>query len=425
MSRHLGRMAWSLALACAVAAAETKDLSLEKEVEHYLATASPAAESGPPELKGVWKDGPRWTSADGNFAVALVGRLHADSFWISSDEFDAAVTEDGTFFRRVRLGAQGTVYKNVEFKIELDFAKSTPVLTDVFVGLRGLGALGTLRVGHMREPFTLEVMESSNDISVPERAAAVEAFAPFRNVGIALSNAALEDRLTWSIGLFRNTDDQGQTREDGGYSVTLRVTGLPVHDRERGLLVHVGGGASLRDPDDETVRYQARPGVGTGPRLVDTGDIKTADGVLLLNAELAVAWNALSFQGEFIVVEVDGTAGSPGLSFGGWYVQVAYTLTGEPREYKAKTGVFGSPKPKRNFRGESGGWGAFELVARLDRIDLDDGAITGGEQETAAFGLNWYLNPNTRVMFHILFTDVDAATGGDLTTFLTRFQFNF
>ncbi len=412
-------------LARTASAAEKKDLSLEKEVEHYLATSAPAADAGPPELKGAWKDGPRWSSADGNFAFGVVGRLLWDSFWIDSDEFAGTATRDGTFFRRVRLGVQGTVYKNVEFRIEIDFAKSTLVLADVYFGIKGLGAAGTLRVGHMREPFSLEVMESANDLSTIERSASAEAFAPFRNVGIALSNTALEERVTWSAGVFRNTDDQGQTREDGGYSVTLRITGLPLRDPERELLVHVGLGASLRDPDAETVRFQARPGIGTGSRLVDTGDITTADSVLLLNLELAVAWKAFSVQGEVIAAEVEGAAAIPSLSFHGWYVLVAYTLTGEPREYKAKTGVFGSPKPKRNFRGESGGYGAFELVARIDGIDLNDGAITGGEQQTVSLGLNWYLNPNTRMMFHLLFTDVDAPKSGDLIIFVTRFQFFF
>lgn len=412
---------------CRLAAAGSPDTSLQKEVEDYLDSVGSAEGGGNPmELRGEWKGGPTFTTADGSFTIGLVGRLMWDSFWIASDDFGPSVTEDGTFFRRARLGVKGTVYRNMYFTVEFDFAKGTDVvLTDVLMGLQKLGFLGSVQVGHFKEPFGLEVMTSANSLTFMERAAATEAFAPFRNAGIAAGNAVLDERLTWAIGLFRNTDDTGATREDGGYSLTLRVTALAWRDEERGALVHVGFGFSLRDADDESMQFRARPGLGTGGRLVDTMSI-AADRVQLYNFELALVWRSFSAQAEFYLVDVDGPSGGPSPSFSGWYAQASWWVTGEARPYKASAGAFGGVKPRRNFHDAGGGPGAWEIAVRFDTLDLTDGGVLGGEQDNVTLGVNWHWNPNARMMVNVVFVDVTGVTpAGKLTILMTRFQFHF
>ena len=46
-------------------------------------------------------------------------------------------------------------------------------------------------------------------------------------------------------------------------------------------------------------------------------------------------------------------------------------LTGEEASY-------GSVKPKSFFVPSAGHWGAFQLVARLQQLDLDDAVFSGG-----------------------------------------------
>jgi phosphate-selective porin OprO/OprP len=408
-----------------VQASEAANPSLAKEVDAYLTEVAPGADKS--TLSVSWKDRPRVETSDGAFVFELIGRFMWDSFWESSDDLPPTATQDGTFFRRARLGVQGHVYQNLEFRIEMDFATGTVVLTDVYMGLRKLGAVGTIRVGHMKEPFGLEALESANDITFLERSAATDAFAPFRNDGIQLMNAILGDRATWAAGIFRESNNQGVATGDGGYTFTARLTGLPMQNKDRQTLIHVGVCFSLRDPPTGTAQFQARPGIAAGPRLVDPGSLATED-VMLLCFEFAWAWRALSVQAEAFLTEVhgDGVADS---SFSGWYVQVSYWITGESRPYKAKEGVFGAPKPKRALHDAQGGFGAWEIALRFDAIDLTDGAVVGGEQTSITFGANWHWNKNARVMFHIVFTDVEdgnaGANNGELTIFETRFQFNF
>lgn len=117
-----------------------------------------------------------------------------------------------------------------------------------------------------------------------------------------------------------------------------------------------------------------------------------------------------------------------------WQVQASYVLTGEQNSF------FGI-KPARNFDPFAGIWGAFQIAARWGELDVDDDTFkfngvfanpsTSASKATEwALGLNWYLNPNIKLMADYAQTDFDggAARGRDRPTekaFLTRFQYQF
>ena len=82
-------------------------------------------------------------------------------------------------------------------------------------------------------------------------------------------------------------------------------------------------------------------------------------------------------------------------------------------------------KPTKNFHDGGDGWGAWELAFRIDSIDLTDGNITGGEAMTYVFGVNWYWNPNMRVMFNFVIGDLDESGADDVTALEMRFQADF
>jgi len=58
----------------------------------------------------------------------------------------------------------------------------------------------------------------------------------------------------------------------------------------------------------------------------------------------------------------------------------------------------------------------------------NDGAVTGGELEDFTLGLNWYLNPNTRMMFNYVRANVDRQDlqlDDTADIFEVRFQLAF
>ena len=83
-------------------------------------------------------------------------------------------------------------------------------------------------------------------------------------------------------------------------------------------------------------------------------------------------------------------------------------------------------KPIQNFD-MKGGWGAIELTARYSELDLSDDVIKGGRLQYATLGVNWYLNPNTRIMLNYVLAnaDIGGADDGNADLFGMRFQVDF
>ena len=153
--------------------------------------------------------------------------------------------------------------------------------------------------------------------------------------------------------------------------------------------------------------FSARPeSYLTDDKLADTGDIATTR-TNLINGELAWVWGPFSLQGEYYQAFLNDT-GNP--SFWGFYAYGSLCLTGENRKYDTSDGAFESITPRRNFDPFQGGWGAWELAARYSYIDLNSNGINGGKEGNLTLGLNWYLNPNVRLMFNYINASVNDRT---------------
>jgi phosphate-selective porin OprO/OprP len=164
-----------------------------------------------------------------------------------------------------------------------------------------------------------------------------------------------------------------------------------------------------------------RPEAHLAPRFVDTGSF---DGKTLhmIGTELALVNGPVSLQSEYVRAFVTRPNANR-VDFSSLYVLGSYFLTGEHRTYENATGVFGRVSPKHNFEGLGQGWGAWEIAARYSRLNLDDQPIFGGKLQDVTLGLNWYLNPNTRVMWN--YVHADRIDTGSANIFQTRFQVDF
>lgn len=364
-----------------------------------------------------WSNGFKLDSPDGDFKLKFGGRVQADYTFVSADDSLEGDTEgDGFEFRRARLFFEGTVYDRVEFKAQYDFAGGEAAAKDLYVGI--VNDWGTVRFGHFKEYFSLEELTSSKYLAFLERAMPVEAFAPSRNSGVGV-HGHRGDRLNWGLGYFYDADDFGESVDEDNTNVTGRVAFRPVFDDGGERMLHVGLSATRKDTGS-TFRFRARPEAHLSGRFIDTGNF-TAERATILGFELAGATGPFWFAGEYISADIDAPgAGDP--SFGGYYVQAGYFLTGEHRKYKPSEGVFDRQKPKSVF-GKNGGKGAWEIAVRYSSLDLTDKGIAGGEQDDLTLGLNWYLNPATRMMINWVHADVTSA--GEADFLLLRWQVDF
>lgn len=366
-----------------------------------------------------WRNTFRLTSPDGRTRLRFGGRIQNDwAFYGGDDGVEARVgeLEDGSELRRARLYFQGELWELVEFKAQFDFAGSGNEARDVYVGLVGLPAIGGVRVGHYKEPFSLEELTSSKYLQFLERALPVLAFAPVRNNGFMIGQGAGGERFTWNLGAFKEVDEPGESLGDE-WNLTGRVTGLPLHRDGGRSLLHLGLAVSERSPEDDLVRFRARPESHLAPRLVDTGTF-LADGVTLVGLEAALVEGPFSVQGEWMEADVDALAG-PDPSFGGYYLTVGWMLTGEHRAYSG--GHFGRLSPRRPVH--EGGWGAWEIAARISHLDLADAGVDGGELDDFTLGVNAWLTSNVRTLLDFVRADLDGV--GEVEAVQLRFQVDF
>lgn len=386
------------------------------ELEARLGEREEAAQ--PPGWQVGWNNGFRASDPSGDLSLAFGGRIQNDWAWYSADDSLAAAVgafEEGTEFRRARLFFQGELYRRVEFKAQYDFAGGDAELKDVYLGLVDLPAVGGLRVGHYKEPFSLEEQTSSKYLTFLERALPIEAFSPSRNSGFMLHDHA--DRFTWAVGVFRDTDDFGDAVERDEVNVTARVTGVPWRNDDGSRLLHVGLSASEREPTDDRLRLRSRPESHLAPRVVDTGGF-ASDGLTLVDLETALVYGRFSAQGEYVRTAADGL-GAPDADLDGFYLFGSWFLTGEHRPYGG--GSFERVKPASPWR--DGGFGAWEVAVRYSSLDLTDGAVAGGEVDDVTFGVNWYPFANVRWMANYVMAERDGV--GDVDSFQMRFQIDF
>lgn len=227
----------------------------------------------------------------------------------------------------------------------------------------------------------------------------INEFAPARRIGVGYE--ATQGGLNFGAALFGQA--AGDSAEDEGAGASARVA-YAFQPRE-GALIHLGLGAvyeepATTDPGSDLVRIRARPESHvTGTRLIDTGDIPAARSRTSLGLEFAAVYGALSAQAEYVQQSVDAEPGD--FDFEGYYAYLSWFPGGQSRPYK--DGKFDRVQAEN----------AWEFGLRFSSLDLNDGAVTGGEEDNLTFGANYYVNPHLRFMLNYIVVDSERAAVSD------------
>ena len=335
--------------------------------------------------------------------IKFGGRIMCDmAVWENTTDDKATA---GTEFRRVRLHSSGIISQNVEYKLQLDFANKDVSWKDIFIQLNKLPLTkGSLRIGYFKEPLRLEVLTSSKYITFMERSLS-NTFLPERNSGV-MYNTNIANKISLQAGVFSNGYNFGNELWNYNINVNGRITYLAINNENQ--LLHLGLASSKRKSSNHTYRFSTRAEnhLGTkllNPEFTDVGETN------ILGAEIAYVRNRLSLQGEYLRTTVSLTPEmelhSSEYELNGYYGQVSYFLTGESRPYKNSYAGFNRVKPNNNYG--SNGKGAIELVARISKMDLSNAGM--GILDSKTIGVNWYLNPNTRVMFNYVMGELEES----------------
>ncbi len=376
------------------------------------ATNQSSADEEKPVMR--WNNSYQLQSPDGAYSMQFGGRIMWDNtFFFQDDDLEELFGEqkNGTQFRRVRFYNRGSIYNNIQYQLQLDFAGGSVGFRDVHITIRDLPGGGYLRVGQFKEPLRLESLTSSNHMSFMERAFPA-GMVRDRNTGLMLSYNLANNRMLWQGGVFRDADGAGNDiQANDGFAVTSRLLGQPYVNSEERRVVHLGAGFSHREPESREFGISQRPETGMGPRYVNTGTIEDVSQIQIFNVEAALVMGPVSVQGEYLQSNTT-TSGNNGetYAFNSYYGYVSYFLTGESRNYS--NGSFGRVSPNNNFGDGEGGAGAWEVLLRYSGVDLNSGdpdnnGIAGGKLSDITLGLNWYLNPATRAMFNFVHAQLE------------------
>ena len=415
----------SLAVGHPAAAEEAGDIArLEAQIKALQAqidelkkqqTASKPTFKAAPEQKG-----------ENGFAFKMRGMLQYDAGYAENPS-DAVSTKDLGFnsrFRRARIGVEGSLPGSFGYKLEADFANNSVSLADAVLEYAPKDSPFSLTLGHHQTFQSLEQMTSARFTSFMERAQMNEAFGYGRRLGISAGFASGDFRV--NAGLFNDSVNSDLANDD--WLLGARATYSPA---AFGGVVHLGANYQHRafQSNAQGFDYRARPFLTTtGTRFVGTGSI-AAESDDVFGVELAGVWQSLHVAGEAQWAKVDahrpgftptnGDAvagrlvnGDPG--FFGAYAEIGYWLTGETRGYK--NGRWDRTKVKHSF--DKGGWGAFQINARVDYLDLRDrladgvapaNIVDGGTQTGYLLGLVWQPIDYIRFIAQYARSEVDGG----------------
>ncbi len=357
-----------------------------------------------------WDDGFKLESQDKNFKFKFGGRIMYDYSYINQDDkldrtFEPLKNPSNLELRRTRIFISGKVYNNMLFKVDADISNAKVDLKDVHVGLSELPIIGTILLGRFKEPLSLSSLTSSNYTTFME-GSEILSFSPTRNTGVMIFNEFFNNRLGAQLAVFKNGGHSEHIKvNNNGYAIDSRITGFLIKNEEKHELLHLGASYSYRKPKTKEYKISPRLPAHMLPKYINTFDLNAVDNVQLLNFESFYFRGPLSLQAEYLNASLKTQINT--LKFYSYYGEVSYFLTGENRNYKNSFNPFGNIEPKSNFLGRERGLGAWELALRYSETDLNSENIMGGKQSNVSLGVNWYLNPISRIMINQVWADIE------------------
>ncbi|HEY4259426.1 MAG TPA: porin, partial [Schlesneria sp.] len=276
-------------------------------------------------------DGLFFTSNDGNFKMRFGGTFQFDAVNMASASSGVRIPQpyglqDSVEFRRLRFRTEGTMWHNIDYVSEFDFAlalqNTSPGIpgvnnpnnpanglqattanggngvqsgntvnamqpTTVFATIREVPVLGNVRVGNQQNWLSMEHIESARFTDFMERAPLTDAFTGPNNNGYAPGVSFFENSadksVGWQAGVYKNN------AYDSGYTYSLgdawmyggRVFWTPYYDEESNgrCLIHAGISSEFRQFNNQLNGANQ----GANIRLRSRGDLRNAASTLTPN----------------------------------------------------------------------------------------------------------------------------------------------
>lgn len=350
-------------------------------------------------------------SADGQFEYKLKTTIHIDYRHFDGSAYPDAI--DGFVARRIRPNFEGTLFGRYGFRFTPEFGESgdgsatsgapqnKTRVVDGYIDARFDPAF-QLRFGKFKPQVGLERLQSPGEMKFIERSYVSNNILPNRDMGASVFGDLLDKKISYALGVFNGATDGSEngTGQDTNNQkdITARVFAKPFAGTDSALS-GLGLGIAGTWSNSSTNLLPSYKTPGQQNTFFSYASGTTANG-----ARNRLSPQAYYYRGPFGVMteyasvtqDVARSGTSAQLKNDAWQIAASWLLTGEEASYQ---GV----KPNRPYApGAEGGWGAFELLARVQENTIDKDAFNGFADTTKAnaskastwgVGLRWYLSP--------------------------------
>ena len=288
-----------------------------------------------------------------------------------------------------------------------------------------------MRVGNFRQPNGLEEVTTSRNLMFMERSLGTDPFVVGRRMGLEVTQWM--PKFRWSVAAF-GADVEDYTKEaNEQVNFAARVNWSPIRTDDSTLMI--GASGTLQKPtfigdfegekDPSSVKFNTRPESNVSDTKFVYAKIKDVEKFSIFGGELAYVNKRIMFQSEYMAANVDRFAGDPGdnresISYSGGYAFVSYFLTNDTHEYDYKDAEFARVTPNA----KSGAW---EVAVRYSGVDLNDADadMNNGKSNSLTVGVNYYPNPNVKLMMNYGIVDNDQFATGKDDQFYGDYDFSY
>jgi len=409
-----------------------RKLELEKEDATAKQKAAPVLTAS--------SSGFSFKSGDGAYLIKFRGYFHSDSRVFISDKTQLGT--DTFVLRRVRPIVEGTLAKNFDYRIMLDFGQGTATLQDLHLDANFIPQL-KIRFGKFKSPFALERLQSATALTFIERAFPTS-LGPNRDTGVMVFGELFKGALEYSVGAFNGVLDgsSGDLDATDSKDITGRIFALPFVNQSsealKGLGFGVAGDIGNQDGTAAAPNVNSYRTSGQAVFFRYRSDATAAGTASATGQRVRISPQGYYYAGPFSLMaeytissqEMRRDVTAAKIRHSAWQATVSFVLTGDKTSFRGVT-------PKKAFDPAKGTWGAFEIAFRVHALDLDDDAFpvfanpaSSATKATALVGgISWYLNKHAKFIVNYEQTSFDggAATGDRPTEklFVSRFQLSY
>ncbi|MDR0521608.1 MAG: hypothetical protein LBH00_07120 [Planctomycetaceae bacterium] len=406
------------------------------------------------------------------FTANLDGRVYLESYHISGDSSSplAALNTDNDYngIKDLRIGLRGEGYDIFDYQVQFFFGNANTVeVRDVWLGVKNVPLLEYVKIGHYRVEDGIANLTGNHNINFLEFDG--RDFATGRRIGVSTQHLWAQERLRIFAGLYeaknvvqsnRNETVNG-VGNDWGTITNLRITYAPYISRGKDgkyngkNFLLFGGNYSYFD----TARTGGVHADGDFQQRYATLNPAFQNYASTLGATNSYQQFGLEFalqKGPFAVqsetyARVFNNVAQHDPTVWGTYAQVRYFLSGDYRKFTPSSATWGGVDLKHNLDLQKINdhnlvkWlGALEVAAKWSYTDTshidpartpppgetDPDKVFTGSVNDITLGLNWYWNPQTRLMFdYIHVMPSHRTTAGrdhsDIDIFATSFRYHF